>query len=273
MVALGLWHSPWPQGRCVVSRSITTCARLLVHVAWKGEGHMAVDADTPSQSTRTRVVLWLFEWLYRNRTLYWLASTLPFAGQWRVWQRLAIPRLRGGDVLEVGCGIGKLLADMVERGYRCQAIDRSPQMVEATRRELRQRRLRGGPEIVRVGSVQALPFGDATFDNVVSTFPTTYITEPIALREMRRVLRPGGRLIVVLAASLLPGRVAFAPLVALQRIVYGRRAMDAQEQSEPQLAAGLLARMRMAGFTTRLEREDGPFWVAYVITATATTHT
>lgn len=233
---------------------------------------MSVEADAPRQTARMRVVLWLFEALYRNRTLYWLASTLPFAGQWRVWQRLAIPRLRGGDVLEVGCGIGKLLADMVERGYRCQAIDRSPQMVAATRRELRRRRLSGGPEIVRIANVQALPFGDATFDNVVSTFPTPYISEPDALREMRRVLRPGGRLIVVLGASLLPSRVALAPLVALQRIVYGRRAMDAQAHAEPELAASLLSRMRMAGFATRLEREEGPFWVAYVITATASTH-
>ena len=223
--------------------------------------------------TRTRIVTFLFELLYRNRALYWLASTLPFAGQWRVWQRLALSRLRGADVLEVGCGIGTLLADMVERGYRCRAVDRSPQMVAATRRELRRRGLNVGPEIVRQATVQALPFASASFDSVVSTFPTDYIADVDALREINRVLRPGGRLIVVLAATLLPVRTALRPLVAVQRLVYGRRAVEAQATNEPELAAPLLARMRAAGLTPQLERAPGPFWVAYVVTATSATQT
>ena len=222
---------------------------------------------------RTRIMTFLFELLYRNRALYWLASTLPFAGQWRVWQRLALSRLRGADVLEVGCGIGTLLADMVERGYRCRAVDRSPQMVAATRRELRRRGLNVGPEIVRQATVQALPFASASFDSVVSTFPTDYIADMDALREINRVLRPGGRLIVVLAATLLPVRTALRPLVAVQRLVYGRRAVEAQATNEPELAAPLLARMRAVGLTPQLERAPGPFWVAYVITATSATQT
>lgn len=220
---------------------------------------------------RMRVVRFLFELLYRNRTLYWLASTVPFAGQWRVWQRLALSRLRGTDVLEVGCGIGSLLGDMVERGYHCQAIDRSPQMVAAARRELRRRGLRSWPEIVRRANVQALPFEAASFDSVVSTFPTDYIADEYALREIRRVLRPEGLLIVVLAASLLPARAMLRPLVAVQRLVYGQKAIEAQASAEPELAASLLTRMRSAGFTPQLERVQGPFWVTYVITATATT--
>lgn len=232
---------------------------------------MAVETNGSSDAARLRVVCWLFELLYRNRILYWLASTLPFAGQWRVWQRLALPRLQGADVLEVGCGLGTLLADMAQRGYRCQAIDRSPQMVAAARRELRRRGLSGGPEIVRQASVQALPFGDASFDNVVSTFPTPYISDLAALREIRRVLRPGGRLIIVLGASLLPTRALLAPLVAVQRIVYGQQA-SATEAADTGLAGELMARLRMTGFAPSLERERGPFWVAYVMTAPVTTH-
>lgn len=222
-------------------------------------------------AARIRAACFLFELLYRNRTLYWLASTLPFAGQWRVWQRLALSRLRGSDVLEIGCGIGTLLADMVERGYNCQAIDRSPQMVAATRRELRRRGLNDGAEVVRQASVQALPFADASFDSVVSTFPTDYIGDLGALCEINRVLRPGGRLIVVLSATLLPARPLLRPLVAVQRLVYGRQAVEAQASAQPDLAAPLLARMRAAGFAPELERTPGPFWVAYVITATGTT--
>src|SRR5437660_2505110 len=98
---------------------------------------MARSTTSTNTNLRWSVVRTLFELLYRNRTLYWLASTLPFAGQWRVWQRLVLPRIDGRDVLEVGCGIGTLLADMIEAGYTCSAIDRSPQMVAATRDWLR----------------------------------------------------------------------------------------------------------------------------------------
>ena len=68
---------------------------------------MAGNPRTRRASLRERALASAFEALYHNRTLYWLASTLPFAGQWRVWQRRAMPRLVGFDVLEVGCGTGR----------------------------------------------------------------------------------------------------------------------------------------------------------------------
>jgi SAM-dependent methyltransferase len=171
-------------------------------------------------SVQVRLRRGLFELLYKNRALYWFASTVPFAGQWRVWQRLAIPRLRGWEVLEVGCGLGTLLVEMAQAGYRCRAIDRSPQMVAATRDRLRRAGLAERVE-VREGSVQRLPYDDASFESVVSTFPTEYIADPAAIREMARVLRPGGRLIIVLGANLLPvGPVSFV-LTLLHALVYG----------------------------------------------------
>ena len=171
-------------------------------------------------SAHARLRRGLFELLYKNRLLYWFASTIPFAGQWRVWQRLVLPRLRGHDVLEVGCGIGDLLLDMAQAGYRCQAIDRSPQMVAATRSKLARQGLADQVEVTQ-GDVQRLPFGDASFDSVVSTFPTEYIADPLALREITRVLRPGGRLIAVVGANLLPiGPLNFL-LILVHALVYG----------------------------------------------------
>src|SRR2546429_3851837 len=82
----------------------------------------------------------VFETLYRNRYLYRFASTVPFAGQWRVWQHLVLPRLQGHDVLELGCGLGDLLADMLAGGYDCRAVEHSPQMVAAARATLRKRK-------------------------------------------------------------------------------------------------------------------------------------
>ncbi len=68
---------------------------------------------------------WFFETLYKNRYLYRFASTVPFAGQWRIWQRLVLPRITGHDVLELGCGLGDLLVDMITAGYDCRAVEQS----------------------------------------------------------------------------------------------------------------------------------------------------
>ncbi|MEO7001482.1 MAG: class I SAM-dependent methyltransferase [Ktedonobacterales bacterium] len=224
----------------------------------------------PSAPARARMLRFLFGLLYRNRTLYWLASTIPFAGQWRVWQRLAVPRIVGADVLEIGCGIGKLLADMVQAGYACTAVDRSPQMVAATRGELRRRGLPTDAAPVLLASAQRLPFPAASFDTVVSTFPTDYIFDPATLHEVARVLRPGGRLIIVMGAELLPARAALVPLVALQTLVYGRRG-EASGAGRANCAlsttSGLGKALTEAGFLPQAECVAGPFWQAYLLLA------
>src|SRR5437588_10705820 len=167
---------------------------------------------------------WLFETLYKNRYLYRFASTVPFAGQWRVWQRLVLPRIYGNDVLELGCGLGDLLADMIEAGYTCRAVEPSPAMAEAARDTL-QRREVGQRNWVLQGSAQHLPFANASFDTVVSTFPSEYIYDPDTIAEVERVLRPAGRLIVIEGANLLPVGFFQPLLVLMQVLVYGSAAV------------------------------------------------
>src|SRR5207237_2684708 len=117
---------------------------------------------------------WFFETLYRNRYLYRFASTVPFAGQWRIWQRLILPRIRGNEVLELGCGLGDLLADMLTAGYHCRAVEHSPEMVAAARDTLRKRKV-GDPSTVLQGSAQKLPFNNSRFNTVISTLLSEYI--------------------------------------------------------------------------------------------------
>jgi ubiquinone/menaquinone biosynthesis C-methylase UbiE len=162
----------------------------------------------------------LFETLYRNKYLYRFASTVPFAGQWRVWQRQVLPRLHGRDVLELGCGLGDLLADMLAEGYNCHAVEHSPQMLAAACETLHKRQI-GSPDLVIHGSAQDIPFPVNSFDNVVSTFPSEYIYDPRTINEVARVLRPGGRLIVIEGASLLPIGFFQPILLLLQACVYG----------------------------------------------------
>jgi SAM-dependent methyltransferase len=211
-----------------------------------------------------RLALSAFDVLYRNAALYWLASTIPFAGQWRVWQRLVLPRLHGHAVLEVGCGTGWLLADMVAAGYDCQAIDASPQMVRAAQGTLRRRGFSTQVNRVHEARAQDLPFADAQFDAVVSTFPAPYIADPTTLREIARVLRPGGRLIIVEGAHLLPKTALLSVLVGIQNLVYGRAAV--RVPSQPEALAALRQRLPLeaAGLVPSQEMVQGPFWRAYI---------
>ncbi len=166
----------------------------------------------------------LFETLYKNRYLYRFASTVPFAGQWRIWQRLVLPRITGTDVLELGCGLGDLFADMLKAGYNCRAVEHSPQMAAAARENLRKHGIGQAAWIIQ-GSAQKLPFSDASFDTVVGTFPSEYIYDPDTIAEVDRVLRPGGRIIVIEGANLLPVGYLQPFLVLVQTLVYGPSAL------------------------------------------------
>src|SRR5262249_15323279 len=149
-------------------------------------------------------------------------------------------------------------------GYCCTAVDLSPQMVAATRSRLGRLGLLDRATVLRARG-QSLPFPDASFDSVVSTFPTEYIADPAALREIRRVPRPGGRLIVVLSAGLLPTRLLLVPLVWLQDAVYGTRSGAGAASCAASIAALGPLPLSAGDFTPRAECVRGPFWVAYLI--------
>jgi SAM-dependent methyltransferase len=144
-------------------------------------------------------------------------------------------------------------------------VERAPAMLRATRARLRRLKIPAARATVRAADVRHLPFADASFDAVVSTFPTEYIYEPAAAREIARVLRPGGRLIVVLGAALLPARLALWPLVALQTLVYGAArgstpaGAELPDGAQTSRLGALYAREGVAG---RDEHVRGPFWLA-----------
>jgi SAM-dependent methyltransferase len=213
---------------------------------------------------RARLTLGAFDLLYRNVALYWLASTIPFAGQWRTWQRLALTRLTGRDVLELGCGPGWLLADMIAAGYHCHAIDASPQMVRAAWHTLQRRKLTTTTTTVQLARAQALPFADVAFDSVVSTFPAPYIHDPATLREIARVLRPGGRLIIVEGAHLTAKGPLLGVLVGFADLVYGRARGPAPTPAAQLAALQRRIPMEAAGLHANQEIVNGPFWQAYV---------
>ena len=109
---------------------------------------------------------------------------------------------RGGRILDAGCGGGELLRRMAERApdATLAGIDISPASVAATRRRNRLEVETGRME-VKEGSVEALPWPDATFD-LVTACETVYFWDPAtAFREVARVLKPGGSFAVFLEAA------------------------------------------------------------------------
>src|SRR5207302_10197600 len=102
--------------------------------------------------------------------------------------------------------------------------EQSPQMVAAARDTLRRRKL-GKNTTVLQGSAQHLPFPAASFDTVVSTFPTEYIYDPDTIAEVERVLRPAGRLIVAEGANILPVGLLQPFLVLMQMLAHGPAAV------------------------------------------------
>ncbi|MGH2932904.1 MAG: class I SAM-dependent methyltransferase [Gaiellaceae bacterium] len=106
----------------------------------------------------------------------------------------AVAECEPDDVLEVGCGRGELAERMVhELGARVVALDQSTRMVELTAAR--------GVETI-VGDVVDLPFLDGSFDCTVAAWMLYHASDlDRALEELRRVLRPGGRLIAATSSE------------------------------------------------------------------------
>lgn len=97
----------------------------------------------------------------------------------------------GQRVLDVGCGPGALTTELVGRvgASAVTAIDPSASFVAAARKR--------HPGVdVRLGSAEALPFDDDSFDAAIAQLVVHFMADPVAgLREMRRVTRPGGSVV------------------------------------------------------------------------------
>ena len=120
------------------------------------------------------------------------------AGERVAWDRifdLVLAGRRSLDALDVGCGTGFLAFELAARGHRVTGVDFAPAMIAEARRKAAQH---GLAVTLEEADAEQLPFAAARFDLVISRHLLWTLPHPeAAIGEWIRVLRPGGRLVVV----------------------------------------------------------------------------
>lgn len=127
-----------------------------------------------------------------------MAATVS-GGRWKGWVRSVLPLIEGKDVLELGIGTGILQAALIAAGYRTFGIDQSRYMLRIAKHNVR--KIAQQPAMLVRGLAQQIPLANASIDTIVATFPSEYIADPETLKACRLVLRPMGKLIVLLGVQ------------------------------------------------------------------------
>jgi demethylmenaquinone methyltransferase / 2-methoxy-6-polyprenyl-1,4-benzoquinol methylase len=188
-------------------------------------GRRSADRGSGGAPTATkREALELFRGLPRRYDL--LSAALSF-GQDPRWRRALVGALApppGARVLDVATGTGMVAAELLAR-VQCTVVglDQSAEMLSAARA-----RFAGDPRVELIeGEAEALPFADASFDALTFTYLLRYVEDPPAtIRELARVVRPGGRIASLEFGipPLLPARAAWRIYTSIGLPTLGRLA-------------------------------------------------
>jgi len=164
-----------------------------------------VNVDSGVQPLAQRI----FEGLSPSYDTVLSAATLMQDASWKRWLLNRADIAKGDRILDIGCGTGVLEEDI--KGADVVGVDITEEMVR-----LAQGKRIPSLESLSLGDGEHLPFRDASFDSVLSCYVVKYCNPDRLVREIARVLRPGGELVLYDFSS---PRGPFAPFHALY--VYG----------------------------------------------------
>ena len=183
-----------------------------------------------------------FAWAYD-----FVAAVVSF-GRWNEWILSVLPAIEGENVLELGFGPGHLQVELQKQGYVTTGLDESQQMVRIASRRMRNYFPGVSPRLTR-GRGDGLPFANQAFTTVIATFPAPYISQPETLAEIYRVLKPGGKLVILLAAWITGDGLPNRALALLYQITGETPRLDDER------AMLIFSRFETAGF------EVEPGWI------------
>jgi ubiquinone/menaquinone biosynthesis C-methylase UbiE len=159
------------------------------------------------------ILRFFFRLLYHQFAFtYDLVAAAVSLNRWKDWVMSVIPFIEGKRVLEIGHGPGHLQRILLSRNLFAVGIDESAQMGRLAKHNLKKQTSKSPgfvnpnsqPSYTQInltrGLAQHLPFPNGSFDTVIATFPSEYITDPRTLEEVKRCLLNGARFIVLQVA-------------------------------------------------------------------------
>jgi SAM-dependent methyltransferase len=170
--------------------------------------------------TRSHLLRTLFRTLYGSgASIYERFTQVVFVGEWRRWQSTAVDGLSTASVVvELGCGPGEFAAEMSDRCKQWIGLDISQEMIHCARRHHRPPAL-----LFLRADAGATPLKSGVADTVLATFPSNYIYDHNVLGEIKRILKPGGRFVVVLTGELYGDGFRRRCTRAITRVLQGRQ--------------------------------------------------
>lgn len=125
----------------------------------------------------------------------------------RCWRRHAVREVKSGkrkveSVLDVACGTGDMVVELLKRGCKMTGIDLSEEMLVIARQKTESANYQLSTINYQLGNAEALPFAEGEFDAVTCAFGVrNFVHLEQGLDEMLRVLKPGGRMVILELAT------------------------------------------------------------------------
>jgi ubiquinone/menaquinone biosynthesis C-methylase UbiE len=154
--------------------------------------------------------------------------------------------LLGRRVLDVGCGTGRVAAELALRGAKVWGVDSSPEMLAEARASL------GRRVGLKLGRAEELPFRDGWFDRAVLRLAVHLVERSAAFPELARVLVPGGGRVVI--ATFRPEHF---DRIWLARFFPSLKAIDLARFAAPDVLANELAAAGFVDIRTRALSQEG----------------